>query len=75
MLQTTYWLVLIAAEILCSPHKVAENGSFTYGCGLQHECNNAEEVDIGIVHSELNKYRLGVGVKPGVVIKVLKRST
>lgn len=44
----------------------------TYGCGLQHERDNAEEVDVGVVHSELNKDALGVRVKPRAVIKVLK---
>lgn len=74
-LQATYWLVLLTVEFLCSSHTVAEHKPLTYGCGLHHECDNAEEVDIGVVHSELNKDRLSVHIKPGGIIKVLKRPT
>lgn len=54
---------------------VAGHGPLTDGGGLQHERDNAEEVDVGIVNSELHKDGLGVHVKPGVVIKVLEGST
>lgn len=47
----------------------------TDGCGLKHERNNTEEVDIGVVHRELHKDCLGVCIKPGAVIKVLKDPT
>lgn len=46
----------------------------SYGCGLQYECDNAEEVDVCVVHSELHEDGLGVCIKPGVVIKVLQGS-
>lgn len=54
---------------------IAEHGLLTNGCCLKHESNNAEKVDVGIVHSELHKDCLGVHIKPGVFIKVLKDST
>lgn len=46
----------------------------TYGRCLQHECDNAKEVYVCIVHGELDKDCSGVHVKPCVVIKVLKDS-
>lgn len=49
--------------------------TLTNSCGLKHECNNAEEVDVGIVNGELHKDCLSVHIKPGVVIKVPKDST
>lgn len=61
-------------QFLCNSH-AAEHGLPTYPCGLQHQRDNAEEIDVGIVHSELNKDSLGVDVKPGVVIKVPEDST
>lgn len=60
---------------MCDSHRISASGLLTCCCGLQHECDHAEEVDIGIVHSELNKDCLGVHVKPGVLIKILKGST
>lgn len=54
---------------------MAEHRLLTDGCGLKHECNDAEEVDVGIVYSELHKDCLGVHIKPGVVIEVLKDAT
>ena len=60
---------------MCSSHTVAKHWILTYGCGLQHECDNAKEVDVGIIHSELNKDSLGIRIKPGAVIKVLKGPT
>lgn len=68
-------MVLITVEDLCNSHRISTSGLLTCCCGLQHECDDAEEVDIGIVHSELKKDCLGVHVKPGVLIKVLKGST
>lgn len=53
---------------------MVEQGLRTGSCGLKHECHNAEEVDVGIVHSEFHKDGLGVHINPRVVIEVPKNS-
>ena len=63
----------IALIVLLS-NTVSVPGLLTYGRGFQHECYNAEKVDVCVVHSELNEDGLGVHIEPGVVIKILKNS-
>lgn len=46
----------------------------TQAAGLQHECDDAEEVDIGIVDGELHKHCSGQSVQPGVIKEILKNS-
>ena len=52
----------------------SQTQSLTYGSGLQHESGNAEEVDIGIIHSEFYEDCPGVHVNPGAVKQVLNGS-
>lgn len=44
----------------------------TQGTILQGECDDAEQVDIGVVDSELHKHGSGQGVQPAVVKKILE---
>lgn len=46
----------------------------TQGAVLQCECDNAEQVDVGVVDSELHKHCSGQGVQPAVVKEVLEDS-
>lgn len=48
--------------------------SLTNCCGLKHQSDNAEEVDISVIHCELHKDSPSVSVNPDVVKKVLKQS-
>lgn len=46
----------------------------TQGAGLQGQSDDAEQVDVGIVDSELHKHGSGQPVQPGVVKEILENS-
>lgn len=46
----------------------------TQGAGLQGQSDDAEQVDVGIVDSELHKHSSGQAVQPGVVKEILENS-
>lgn len=49
-----------------------ETLNLTYACGLQQECDDAEEVHISIIDSELYKDRPSVHIQPFVPEQILK---
>lgn len=65
--------ILIFGKALFALFHISEETlNLTYSCGLQQECDDAEEVDISIIHSELHKDRPGVLIQPFVPEQRLK---
>lgn len=57
---------------MAAPLIKEETFIFTYGGGLQQECDDAEEVDISIINCELHKDCSGVPIQPFLLEEILK---